>query len=184
LRICAFFFLKPFLFAGVDFKIKTIEIEGKKIKMQIWDTAGQERFRTITQTYYKGAMGIIMTYAINDRNSFNNINNWMKQIKEHALDHVCSLLVGNKKDVKDRVVDESEGKQLADSYNIPFMETSAKEGTNIQECFQNIGKDIADKILANDKVMDVFKKSNNKLQPNVPSNQNPGDPAASGGCRC
>ena len=151
--------------------------------MQIWDTAGQERFRTITQTYYKGAMGIIMTYSINDRNSFNNINNWMKQIKEHALDHVCMLLVGNKKDVKDRLVDESEGKQLADSYNIPFMETSAKEGTNIQECFQTIGKDIADKILSNDKAMDAFKKNNSKLQPNIPSNQTGEQPAA-GGCRC
>ena len=64
--------------------------------MQVWDTAGQERFRTITQTYYKGAMGIIMAYGINDRNSFNNINNWMKQIKEHAGEHVCLLLIGNK----------------------------------------------------------------------------------------
>ena len=152
--------------------------------MQIWDTAGQERFRTITQTYYKGAMGIIMTYAINDRNSFNNINNWMKQIKEHALDHVCLLLIGNKKDMKERAVDESEGKALADSYNIPFMETSAKEGTNIQECFLTIGKDIADKILANDKVMDVYKKSNNKLQPSVASSQSPNENANAGGCRC
>jgi len=55
------------LSAGIDFKIKTIEVDGKKIRMQIWDTAGQERFKTITQTYYKGAMGIIMTYAVNDR---------------------------------------------------------------------------------------------------------------------
>ena len=152
--------------------------------MQIWDTAGQERFRTITQTYYKGAMGIIMAYAINDRNSFNNINNWMKQIKDHALDHVCLLLVGNKKDVKERAVDESEGKALADGYNIPFMETSAKEGTYIQECFQTIAKDIADKILGNEKVMDVFKKGS-KIQPSIPSNNvNPAENTTSGGCRC
>lgn len=151
--------------------------------MQIWDTAGQERFRTITQTYYKGAMGIIMTYSINDRNSFNNINNWMKQINEHALDHVCLLLVGNKKDVKDRVIDESEGKALADSYNIPFMETSAKEGINIQECFMTIGKDIADKILSNEKAMDAYKKGTKTLQPNIPSNTGPSD-TGSGGCRC
>lgn len=69
---------------GIDFKIKTIEVDGKKIRMQIWDTAGQERFKTITQTYYKGAMGIIMTYAVNDRETFQSLENWLKQIKMHA----------------------------------------------------------------------------------------------------
>jgi Ras-related protein Rab-8A len=69
---------------GIDFKIKTIEVDSKRIRMQIWDTAGQERFKTITQTYYKGAMGIIMTYAINDRDTFLSLENWLKQIKMHA----------------------------------------------------------------------------------------------------
>ena len=69
---------------GIDFKIKTIEVDGKKIRLQIWDTAGQERFKTITQTYYKGAMGIIMVYAVNDRASFEALQNWMGQIKTHA----------------------------------------------------------------------------------------------------
>jgi small GTP-binding protein len=61
--------------------LKNIEVDGKKIKMQIWDTAGQDRFKTITQTYYRGAMGIILAYACNDRESFQNIENWIKQIK-------------------------------------------------------------------------------------------------------
>lgn len=87
---------------GIDFKIKTIEIDGKKIRMQIWDTAGQERFKTITQTYYKGAMGIIMTYAVNDRDTFAAIENWIKQIKMHASDNVIRILVGNKSDCEDR----------------------------------------------------------------------------------
>jgi len=69
---------------GIDFKIKTIEIDGKKIRLQIWDTAGQERFKTITQTYYKGAMGIVMVFAVNDRSSFTAMENWLKQIKTHA----------------------------------------------------------------------------------------------------
>ena len=152
--------------------------------MQIWDTAGQDRFRTITQTYYKGAMGVILAYSVNDRASFANITNWMKQIKEHALEHVCMLLVGNKRDVneKERKVEESEGKQLADSFNIPFMEASAKEGYNIQECFQTIAKDVSDKILSNDKVMDAIKKGGaTKLQ--TPS-QNPEEQPQAGGCRC
>ena len=89
---------------GIDFKIKTIDIDGKKIRLQIWDTAGQERFKTITQTYYKGAMGIIMVYAINDRPSFNALENWMKQIKTHASENVIKVLVGNKSDCVDRQV--------------------------------------------------------------------------------
>jgi small GTP-binding protein len=89
---------------GIDFKIKTIEIDGKKIRMQIWDTAGQERFKTITQTYYKGAMGIIMTYAVNDRETFQSLENWLKQIKMHASENVIKVLIGNKSDCTDREV--------------------------------------------------------------------------------
>lgn len=89
---------------GIDFKIKTIDVDGKKIRMQIWDTAGQERFKTITQTYYKGAMGIILTYAINDRQSFMALENWARQIKTHASENVVKVLVGNKCDCNDRQV--------------------------------------------------------------------------------
>jgi Ras-related protein Rab-8A len=65
---------------GVDFKVKMVDVEGRKVKLQIWDTAGQERFKNITQTYYKGAAGIILVYAINNQDSFRNISNWIKQI--------------------------------------------------------------------------------------------------------
>jgi Ras-related protein Rab-8A len=65
---------------GVDFKVKMVDVEGRKVKLQIWDTAGQERFKNITQTYYKGAAGIILVYAINNQDSFRNISNWLKQI--------------------------------------------------------------------------------------------------------
>jgi Ras-related protein Rab-8A len=115
--------------------------------MQVWDTAGQERFQTITQTYYKGSMGIILTYAVNDRESFKNIEKWMKQIKQHASENVCKILIGNKCDMPDRQVEQSEGKQLADSHGIPFFETSAKENINIDACFNTIATDIKDKML-------------------------------------
>ncbi len=65
---------------GIDFKVKVVDVEGRKVKLQIWDTAGQERFKNITQTYYKGAAGIILVYAINNQDSFRNISNWLKQI--------------------------------------------------------------------------------------------------------
>lgn len=103
---------------GIDFKIKTIEIENKKIRLQIWDTAGQERFKTITQTYYKGAMGIIMVYSINDRASFNALENWMRQIKTHAAENVIKVLIANKSDCPDRQVSYDEGKKMAESFGV------------------------------------------------------------------
>lgn len=71
-------------FTGIDFKIKTINVQEQRVKLQVWDTAGQERFRTITQTYYKGAMGIILVYDCTEEATFNNISNWLKQIDTHA----------------------------------------------------------------------------------------------------
>ncbi len=91
----------------MDFKIKMLNVDGSKVKLQIWDTAGQERFRTIAQTYYKGAAGIILTYAINSSVSFRNITSWIKQIDAHASENVCKMLIGAKNDLeKDREVTE------------------------------------------------------------------------------
>lgn len=124
-------------------------MDDKKIKMQIWDTAGQERFKTITQTYYKGSMGVILTYAVDDRDSFNNIENWMRQIKSQASESICKILVGNKSDIEGdrRKVTSEEGKKLAESYGIQFFETSAKDDKNINGAFQSIAKEIKEKIL-------------------------------------
>ena len=130
---------------GIDFKIKTINIYWKNIKLQIWDTAGQERFRTITQTYYKGANGIILAYDSNDENSFNNIKNWLKQIETHATPGVVKILLGNKCDIQSRKIPTEKGKALADEFGLPFFETSAKSGANIKEAFNFIAKEIKDK---------------------------------------
>ena len=111
---------------GVDFKIRTMELEGKTIKLQIWDTAGQERFRTITSSYYRGAHGIIIVYDVTDMESFNNVKTWLQEIDKYASDSVNKLLVGNKCDlVVKKTVDTGVAKEFADSLNIPFLETSA-----------------------------------------------------------
>ena len=89
-------------FPGIDFKIRTIELDGKKIKLQIWDTAGQERFRTITTAYYRGAMGIMLVYDITNEKSFDNIKNWIRNIEEHASADVEKMILGNKCDMNDR----------------------------------------------------------------------------------
>jgi Ras-related protein Rab-8A len=89
---------------GIDFKIKTVSIDNKNVKLQIWDTAGQERFRTITQTYYKGAMGIVLAYDCTSEESFNNVRNWVRQIELHANPNVEKILIGNKSDLENKKV--------------------------------------------------------------------------------
>jgi len=128
---------------GIDFKIRTIELEGKRIKMQIWDTAGQERFRTITTAYYRGAMGILLVYDVTDDKSFQNIRNWIRNIEQHAAENVNKILIGNKCDLVDKkVIDTSRGKALADEYKIKFMETSAKNSINVDDSFITLARDI------------------------------------------
>ncbi|CAN4090117.1 unnamed protein product [Withania somnifera] len=137
---------------GVDFKIRTIELDGKRIKLQIWDTAGQERFRTITTAYYRGAMGILLVYDVTDESSFNNIRNWIRNIEQHASDNVNKILVGNKADMdkSQRAVPTSKGQTLADEYGIKFFETSAKTNLNVEQVFFSIGRDIKQRLSESD----------------------------------
>ncbi|KAI9012766.1 ras family-domain-containing protein [Gaertneriomyces semiglobifer] len=133
---------------GIDFKIRTIELDGKRIKLQIWDTAGQERFRTITTAYYRGAMGILLTYDVTDERSFNNIRNWIRNIEQHASEGVNKILVGNKCDmVEKRVVSKEQGQALADEYGIKFLETSAKSNIGVEEAFFTLARDIKKRLI-------------------------------------
>ncbi|XP_002735510.1 ras-related protein Rab-8A-like [Saccoglossus kowalevskii] len=132
---------------GIDFKIRTIELDGKKIKLQIWDTAGQERFRTITTAYYRGAMGIMLVYDITNEKSFDNIKKWIRNIEEHASADVEKMILGNKCDMEDRrTVTKERGEQLAIEYGIKFMETSAKASVNVEEAFITLARDIKGKM--------------------------------------
>merc|ERR1711967_23596 len=121
---------------GVDFKIKTIELDGKVIKLQIWDTAGQERFRTITSSYYRGAHGIIVVYDVTDQESFNNVKVWLQEIDRYANENVNKMLVGSKCDLTTKkVVNTDDAKGYAETVGIPFLETSAKDSTNVEQAF-------------------------------------------------
>jgi Ras-related protein Rab-8A len=137
---------------GIDFKIRTIELDGKRIKLQIWDTAGQERFRTITTAYYRGAMGILLVYDVTDESSFNNIRNWIRNIEQHASDNVNKILVGNKADMDEskRAVPTAKGQALADEYGIKFFETSAKTNLNVEQVFFSIARDIKQRLAETD----------------------------------
>jgi len=128
---------------GVDFKIRTIQLDGKTIKLQIWDTAGQERFRTITSSYYRGAHGIIVVYDVTEVESFNNVRQWLHEIDRYASEAVNKLLVGNKSDlIAKKQVETQTAKDLAVSLSIPFLETSAKSATNVEQAFMTMASEI------------------------------------------
>ena len=131
---------------GVDFKLKNIEIDNKTIKLQIWDTAGMEKFRTLTTSYYKGAHAFLIIFDITMRDSFEHIRNWMADIDKFAKPGVLRVLVGNKCDLEnERVVNENEAKEIALKYGINYIETSAKEKTNIESLFIDTIKNLLSK---------------------------------------
>lgn len=143
---------------GIDFKIRTIELDEKKIKLQIWDTAGQERFRTITTAYYRGAMGILLLYDITNEKSFDNIKTWIHNIEQHASEDVEKMILGNKCDMEEkRVISKEQGEKLAGEHGVSFMETSAKANINVEEAFTKIARDIKRKM--DQKVVSTPKES-------------------------
>ena len=126
---------------GVDFKVKTLEIDNKQIKMQIWDTAGQERFRNVISSYFRGSHGILLIYDITNRDSFKNLENWLTEIEKNASQNVLKILIGNKNDlVDDREIKTEEGQAFANRNGMQFIETSAKMNTNVTEAFEALAK--------------------------------------------
>ena len=137
---------------GVEFGVKNFKIENNIVKVQIWDTAGEERYRSITNAYYKGAKGSLLVYDITNKKSFENVEKWISDLKANADEDISMILLGNKTDLEDkRVVTTEEGKNKAEFYNLTFMETSALNGNNIQEAF-------------NELIMDVYKRNHELLE--------------------
>lgn len=132
---------------GIDFKIRTIELDGKKIKLQIWDTAGQERFHTITTAYYRGALGIMLVYDVTNENTFQNISKWMRRIEDHANEDVDRILVANKCDLESaRLITRESGELLARNYGIQHVETSALSSENVEQAFILLTEQILNRV--------------------------------------
>ncbi|XP_062253567.1 ras-related protein Rab-15-like [Platichthys flesus] len=124
---------------GVDFKMKTLEIDGLKVRVQIWDTAGQERYQTITKQYYRRAQGIIYVYDITSQAAFQHIAKWASDVDDYAPNQVQRILVGNKCDEElRRQVTTEQGSKLAETYEMEFFETSASSSNNIRESFTRL----------------------------------------------
>ncbi|KAI8929622.1 ras family-domain-containing protein [Entophlyctis helioformis] len=128
---------------GVEFATRSIEFDGKTIKAQIWDTAGQERYRAITSAYYRGAVGALLVYDISQQKTFESVERWLKELRDHADANIVIMLVGNKSDLKQlRAVPTEEAKEFASKSGLLFMETSALDGGNVETSFQNILSEI------------------------------------------
>merc|ERR1712137_311615 len=126
---------------GVDYKTKYIPLDGKTVKLQVWDTAGQERFRNITHAYYRGAKGIFLVYDVTNELSFRHVKVWMDNIEKLADDSVSIMLIGNKCDSNKRVISTERGEELAEKFNVRFLETSAKNNINISKAFSMLAKE-------------------------------------------
>ncbi|KAK2719364.1 ras-related protein Rab-11B-like [Artemia franciscana] len=124
---------------GVEFATRSIQVDGKTIKVQIWDTAGREIYRTITSAYYPGAVGALLVYDIAKQLTFENVERWLKELRDHADQNIVIMLVGNKSDLRHlRSVPTDEARAFALANRLSFIESSALDSTNVKSAFQNI----------------------------------------------
>ncbi|KAF3794520.1 Ras-related protein [Nymphaea thermarum] len=128
---------------GVEFATRAIQVDGKVIKAQIWDTAGQERYRAITSAYYRGAVGALLVYDITKQSTFENVNRWLKELRDHADASIVIMLIGNKSDLHHmRAVSTEDAQQFSQREVLSFLETSALDATNVDKAFQTILSEI------------------------------------------
>ena len=151
---------------GLESKIKTVELDdGRTVKIQLWDTAGQERFHTITKNYYKTAHAIILIFDVTEKATYQNVKNWVEQIREEVSSKVVTVLVGNKiDDVENRKINKEEGEEMAKECGISYFECSAKTGENIDPIFNDLIKKTIEnyKVLEDATKLDSKKKSKKK----------------------
>lgn len=124
---------------GVEFATRSIQVDNKTIKAQIWDTAGQERYRAITSAYYRGAVGALLVYDIAKHMTYENVERWLKELRDHADSNIVIMLVGNKSDLRHlRSVPTEEAKYFSERNTLSFIETSALDSNNVEQAFTHI----------------------------------------------
>lgn len=132
---------------GVEFATRNVQIDGKTIKAQVWDTAGQERFRAITNAYYRGAVGALLVYDIAKHSTYESVERWVEELRDHADHNIVIMLVGNKTDLRYlRAVPTEEARVYAERHSFSFIETSALDATNVETAFQTVLTDIYRKV--------------------------------------
>mmetsp|Transcript_41338 Transcript_41338/g.43250 ORF Transcript_41338/g.43250 Transcript_41338/m.43250 type:complete len:181 (+) Transcript_41338:15-557(+) len=128
---------------GVDFKIRTLSIDDKSVKLQVWDTSGQTRFKSITNTYYKGSHGIIILYDVTSKESFKSTSDFVEEVKKFGNEDAKIMLVGHKSDLEEkREVSTQEGLEYSITFNAQFKEASSKAGDNVNEVFSSLAAEL------------------------------------------
>ncbi|KAL6574118.1 Ras-related protein ric2 [Orobanche hederae] len=150
---------------GVEFATRSLTVDGKVIKAQIWDTAGQERYRAITSAYYRGAVGALLVYDVTRHSTFENIERWLRELRDHTDPNIVVMLIGNKSDLRHLVaVSTEDGTSFAERESLYFMETSALDATNVDNAFTEVLTQISR--IVSKKTMET---SDNGDVPSVPS---------------
>lgn len=124
-----------------------MDVDGTRVKLQLWDTAGQERFRTITSSYYRGSQGVIVMFDLTKEDTFKNVIKWLAELERYAAEDVRRILVGNKSDLPNRQVQAKDALELADRLGLEYIETSAKDTTNVDQVFMTLAKNIKDRAM-------------------------------------
>ncbi|KAI4460030.1 P-loop containing nucleoside triphosphate hydrolase [Holotrichia oblita] len=132
-----------------DLKCKIINLNGASIKLEIWDTAGQERYKSLTPSFYRDAMGVLLIYDVTRIKTFEHIKGWLQDIKEYTSPHVSIVLVGNKCESSDRQVSLDTGNKLADMIRLPLLEVSSKNNINVETAFMTLARGIEEVIKEN-----------------------------------
>ena len=134
-------------------------------KIEIWDTAGQERYKSITAAYYKGAKGGLVVYDVTSKTSFDNVDNWVSEIKEKASTDMKTMMIGNKIDLKDeRAVSTEEALEKAKLLELPLMEASALDSTNVKQAFYDLLKEMYKEVKKTIDVVEQAEKQNEGVQ--------------------
>jgi len=144
-------------------------VKDKVVKVNLWDTAGQERFRTITQGFYRGSSGVLLVFDIMSQSSFEHLQDWMGDIKKYTTNSIPVVIVGNKSDLADtRVVSREEAESYAASQNILYIETSAKDGKNVEQAFLSL----INRILEYNKIVSLSNSSGSTSSTSNSNNNN------------
>ena len=136
---------------GLEFFTYTLTIENTLVKLQIWDTAGQERYRSMVKSYFRGALGVLLVFSLDNRDSFESLENWLSDLREHCHPKAKILLIGNKSDlIEKRSVSQNEAHSFATSHQLQSFETSALQNSNISESFYYAAREIYQMVIANE----------------------------------
>lgn len=131
---------------AVDLKVKTVEVDGKKIKLQLWDTVGNDRFRSLITSYFRGAQGVMLVYDVASERSFYSIRDWVRQLEQYATPEAVRMIIGNRCDQESRTVSTENGQELADELGFRFFEISPRTGKNVSLAFTTLTREIMGKM--------------------------------------